>query len=256
MSEKGQALYDRIGADYAPVRRPDPRLARRVRAALGSASSVVNVGAGAGAYEPTDRWVAAVEPSRTMVRQRPSGAAPPVIGVAERLPLADRSVDAAMGVFTIHHWNDLAAGLVEMTRVARRRLVLVTVDPDALSRQWFVAEYAPEIMDEHAASMPALDRLTSLLPGAETSAWAVPANCTDLFFLALWARPELYLDPAVRAATSVWHQLSSEVATRSIERLRTDLESGRWDERHGELRARSDLDVGVRIVTLDLAGRS
>ena len=246
------AAYDDIGVGYAPKRRSDPRLARQVRAALGSASSVVNVGAGAGSYEPVDRFVVAVEPSHTMLQQRAPDSASAIMGVAEELPLADRSVDAGMAVFTIHHWSDLEAGLYELKRVARHRLVLVTIDPDVLSRHWIVTDYAPEIMDGHGATLPTFRQLESLLPGATSSPWLVPADCSDLFFVALWARPELYLEPEVRAATSVWHLLPPDVVERAIASLRSDLESGRWDRRHGHLRARPCLDVGVRLVTVHL----
>jgi hypothetical protein len=157
-----------------------------------------------------------------------------------------------MAVFTIHHWHDLKVGLDELKRVARHRLVLVTIDPDVLARHWMVSDYAPEIMDSHGAMMPTLNQLQAVLPGATLSTWDVPADCRDLFFVALWARPELYLDDAVRAATSVWHLLQPDVVARSIERLRADLASGRWDHRHGDLRSRPALDVGVRLIIVDL----
>lgn len=244
--------YDEIGVDYAPKRRPDPRLARRLFAALGPALSVVNVGAGAGSYEPADRFVIGIEPSQTMLDQRPPNSAPAIRAVAEKLPLADRSVDAAIAVFTIHHWHDLRAGLDELQRVARDRLVLVTVDPDVVARHWFVTYYAPEIVSHHLGGFPTIGQLTSDLPTAAVSTWAVPADCSDLFFVALWARPELYLDAGVRAATSVWHQLPAHIAERSIRSLRADLESGRWDQNHGHLRARTTHDVGVRVITVDV----
>jgi hypothetical protein len=65
-------VYDTIGLDYARLRRPDPRIAARIAAALGPAETVLNVGAGAGSYEPTDRRVTALEPSWEMIRQRPA----------------------------------------------------------------------------------------------------------------------------------------------------------------------------------------
>jgi ubiquinone/menaquinone biosynthesis C-methylase UbiE len=108
--------YNRMGLNYSDFRRPDPRIEAAVWAALGDARSVVNVGAGTGSYEPTDRDVVAVEPSPVMLAQRSPDAAPALEGVAEALPLNDKSVDAAMGVLTIHHWQDLDAGLVEMRR--------------------------------------------------------------------------------------------------------------------------------------------
>lgn len=249
-------LYDSIGSGYAPFRRPDPRLALAIQSALGQPSSIVNVGAGAGSYEPSDCSVFAVEPSRTMIRQRPAGAAQAVCAIAEALPLAGRCVDAALAVFTLHHWADLLTGLKELKRVARQSIVLVTIDPRQLARHWLVAEYVPEAMEHHAATFPSIARLGELLPGARVVSWEIPADCSDMFFVALWARPEAYLDPAVRAATSVWHQLPAGVSDRALERLRVDLESGEWDARHGHLRSLGTLDVGLRLVVADVSGES
>ena len=239
-----EAVYDAIGAGYAPLRRPDARLTCALRAALGPADSTVNVGAGAGSYEPQDCAVVAVEPSVTMIRQRPAEAGPAALGVAEALPLSDRCVDAALAVFTIHHWADAAHGLRELVRVARRRIVLLTMDPLCLARHWMITEYAPEIVDTHVASFPSIAWLLGALPSARAVEWEVPADCSDLFMAALWARPEAYLHPAIRSATSVWHQLPEAAVDRAIERLRADLEAGRWDSRHAHLRRTSALDVG------------
>jgi ubiquinone/menaquinone biosynthesis C-methylase UbiE len=120
-----EPLYDEIGGRYSSRGRADPRIAAALWAALGDAESVVNVGAGTGAYEPPDREVVAGEPSAVMIAQRPGGSAPVVQAAAERLPLDDDSVDVAMAVFSDHHWSDPATGLREMRRVARRRVVLL-----------------------------------------------------------------------------------------------------------------------------------
>jgi ubiquinone/menaquinone biosynthesis C-methylase UbiE len=126
-----QEIYDTIGEGYSVRRQSDPRIAAAIVAALADARSVINVGAGAGSYEPTDRTVLAVEPSDVMIAQRPQGAAPCVRGSAEALPVENRTFDAAMAVLTIHHWTDWRRGLRELRRVARQRIVLVTFDIDA-----------------------------------------------------------------------------------------------------------------------------
>ena len=187
-----------------------------------------------------------------MIAQRPPDARPVVMGVAELLPIADRSVDAAMAIFSVHHWRDIAWGVAEMVRVSRKSVVLVTIDAEALASHWMVSDYAPEIFDVHASGFPSISLLREQLPGAMSTPWLVPTDCTDAFFVALWSRPELYLRPEVRAATSVWHQLPETTVDAVIARLADDLETGRWDERHGELRTRPALDVGVRIVRADV----
>jgi SAM-dependent methyltransferase len=150
------AVYDTIGRGYTGQRRADPRLAAAIRAALGDARSVVNVGAGSGSYEPAELAVLAIEPSGEMIRQRPAGAAPAVQAVAERLPLADGRVDAALAVLTLHHWTDRAAGLAELKRVARRRVVIVTWDPAWKNDFWLTRDYFPGVLEHDVVNFPTL----------------------------------------------------------------------------------------------------
>lgn len=243
-----EVAYDRMGVGYRQIRRPDPRIAVRIEAALGDARSVLNVGAGAGSYEPAEREVTALEPSRVMIEQRPAGSAPVVQGNAEELPFADDSFDAAMAIITVHHWSDRAAGLAEMVRVARQRVVVLSFDPAPLAELWLVREYFPRGLELHAEMMPPLAELAAALPNPTVEAVPVPARCTDGFFCAIWDRPELHLDPEVRRASSVWHMMGAAETERGLAALRADLESGAWDERHGELRSAPELDIGLRLL--------
>src|SRR5689334_21728638 len=139
----GPKLYDDIGRTYSATRGTDPRFAKAIWDALGDARSVLNVGAGTGSYEPPDREVTALEPSEVMIAQRPLGAAHVIRGSAESIPLPDDSVDAAMAIISDHHWTDRAAGIAEMVRVARCRVLLLNVDPALWDRFWLAAEYLP-----------------------------------------------------------------------------------------------------------------
>jgi SAM-dependent methyltransferase len=246
--------YDRTGVGYAEVRRADPRIAARVEAALGDARAIVNVGAGAGSYEPADREVTAVEPSELMISQRPPGAAPAVQASAEDLPFEDSSFDAAMAMITVHHWRDLKRGVAEMVRVARERVVILTFDPERLSSFWLV-EYFPRAFEIHAEFMPPIEELTAMLGGVGVAVETVPLprRCTDGFFLALWDRPELHLDPEVRRASTVWHEMEPEPRERGLAALSADLSGGVWDERHGYLREDTpELDLGLRLLVAEL----
>ena len=248
--------YDAMGRGYEEIRRPDARIASAIWAALGSASSVVNVGAGAGSYEPGDREVIAVEPSEVMIAQRPAHAAPAIRAAAEALPLGDRSVDAAMAILTLHHWDDVEQGVSELLRVARHAVVVVTMDVEIVAQQWLIRDYLPETLAVHGAGFPSIARLLELLPRSTAAVLPVPRDCTDGFMAAFWGRPESYLDPAVRAATSPWHQLAPETVDRALDRLTSDLASGEWDERYGHLRRQSTLDVGLRLIHADVLARS
>jgi SAM-dependent methyltransferase len=248
----GSPAYDRMGIDYARIRRPDPRIEAVIHAALGDARTVLNVGAGAGSYEPADREVIAVEPSPVMIAQRPPGAAPAIEAVVEDLPLDDDSVDAVMGVFTMQHWSDVDRGLTEVARVGRDRAVFVTLDMDVAASMWLGAEYLPEQIEADRRDFPSLEQLASALPGLEVEEIPVPCDCTDGFAIGLWSRPEAHLDPRVRQASSTWHRLDQEVIARALADLAADLESGEWDRRHGHLRELDELDVGLRLVHADL----
>jgi SAM-dependent methyltransferase len=244
-----EPAYDSKGRGYERFRRADPRLERAILRALDDARSVVNVGAGTGSYEPRDRWVLAVEPSEVMIAQRPRGAAPAIKAPAEQLPLADRSVDAAMAILTIQHWDDVEAGLVELLRVIRDRIVVVTMDTSQLAELWIVRDYFPELLGDHARRFPSIKWLSSLLPCADVEVLPVPHDCEDMFMAALWARPEALLDPAIRAATSPWYDLPSGLVGERLARLAADLHSGAWSRRYRDLLGFSELDVGLRLVT-------
>lgn len=214
---------------------------------------MVNVGAGAGSYEPDDRWTLAVEPSRTMIAQRPPGAAPVLCASAERLPLADGTVQAALALLTLHHWSDLQAGLAELRRVASRRVIVLTIDPGYSDRFWLTAEYLPEIGALDRPRFPPLDELCAALGGSTITPVPVPLGCTDGFLGAYYGRPEGYLEPAVRAGMSVFAQIPAAAAERGLSALARDLADGRWDERHGALRTRPELDLGYRLIVAELA---
>lgn len=244
--------YDELGRGYAKVRRPDPRIAARIDEALGTARTVVNVGAGTGSYEPAGREVTAVEPSATMIAQRPPEAAPVVQASAEELPFEDGSFDAAMAVLTVHHWSDLDAGLGELRRVTRDRILAVTFDPAFLADLWIVRDYFPGMLGLKRRTSITSEGLVARLPAARSAPIPVPDDCTDHFFAALWARPEMLLDDEVVRPMWVWQSISEEERRSGRERLAADLESGAWRERHGDLLAREELDVGLRLVVSDL----
>lgn len=241
------AIYDQIGTSYRRLRRPDPRIASQIHAALGTARTVVDVGAGPGSYEPGDRLVIAVEPSVVMLRQRPDGAAPAVRGVAEALPFPDKSFDAALAILTVHHWTDAARGLAELRRVARR-VVIMSTSAEQINRLWLTAEYFP---GSARARRPDIqpERIAAVLGGdVQIRPVLVPRDCTDGFGEAYWARPEAYLDPEVRASMSACSLLDRREVEEGVARLRGDLASGRWDTRHGHLRDLAELDTGHRLV--------
>jgi SAM-dependent methyltransferase len=239
--------YERHGRTYSRHRRPDPRIAARIHAALGDARTVLNVGAGAGSYEPTDRWVLAVEPSVTMRAQRPPGAAPAIAARAESLPFDDGAVDAAMACVTIHHWQPAEAGLAELRRVSRGPVVIFTFELDDLP-DW-QQEFLEEGLVRERPRFPSVDHIAAVLGGrTRVERIPTPGDCLDGFFEAFWRRPEQLLDPAVRSAQSMWALLAPTVERRMVNRLATALDSGAWDAEHGHLRERESFEGALRLV--------
>ena len=242
--------YDRIGAGYAVRRRADPRLAAAIWGALGEPDGVLNVGAGAGSYEPRDRVVVAVEPALSMIRQRPAGAAPVVRACAEALPFADGAFAAAMAVLTIHHWSDWRAGLREMARVSRRRVVLFTWDPQAES-SW-LGDYFAHLLVDDGRRFPSMEEIAEVLGQIDVATVPIPHDCTDGFMGAYWRRPHAYLDPGVRGAIS---SLATGVADDSLARLEEDLSTGAWIQKHGHVLQREEIDLGYRLVVASMAAK-
>jgi SAM-dependent methyltransferase len=244
----GDFDYETNGHGYAVQRRPDPRIAAMIHAALGDSRTVLNVGAGAGSYEPADRYVVAVEPSARMRAQRPATTVPALDATAEHLPFDDDSFDAVMATVTVHQWPDPMRGLAELRRVARGPVVVLTFDGDALDRLW-LAEYAPELIAAERRRYPPITGIASAIGSdVEVTEVPIPIDCIDGFTETYYARPEQFLDPQVRAAQSAWGFVDAAATTRAVDRLRADLASGAWDTRHGHLRTQPRFIGSLRLI--------
>lgn len=238
-------LYDTIGEGYANLRRPDPRIAAAIAAALGDAQTVINIGADAGSYEPPGRTILAVEPSERMVAQRPKGAAPCVRAVAGALPIKNAAADAAMASLTIHHWPDWCQGLREMRRIARRRAVLFTFDPNT-NAFWLTRDYVPALAELDRQKMPKIADLAAELGPCTIAPVPVPHDCTDGFLGAYWRKPEAYLDPNLRSSMSSFQLIDP---TAGLTKLASDLASGAWAKANAHLLTKDAHDIGYRLLT-------
>lgn len=238
------ARYDSIGINYAQLRKPDPRIAAAIDAALGDAKTVLNVGAGTGSYEPIDRYVTAVEPSLEMIRQRSPSAAKVIQASAEDLPFDDDAFDASMAILTIHHWPDKEAGLREMRRVTRGRIVLLTFDPS--HRPW-LTDYLPQLVKLDEMHMPVMSDYTRWLGVVTVTPVLIPHDCCDGFLYAYWRRPEAYFDARIRSGSSTFWALGDSINP-GLQKLRQDLDTGEWQRRYGDLLKQDAYDAGYRLV--------
>jgi SAM-dependent methyltransferase len=240
-------LYDSIGRTYSGRRESDPRIAGAIVAAIDGCDSILNVGAGAGSYEPASKSVVAIEPSCTMIAQRPRGAAPVVQGYAESLPFRDGSFDAVLGILTVHHWKDKEKGFSECHRVARSRVVFFTID-FAMSARFWMFDYFPGLHIDQDI-FPSMQRYADFFQSVEVIPVPIPADCRDGFLGAYWKRPRAYLDPLVRGSISTFSRIGDIGA--DLARLETDIESGAWEQRYSNLQNLSELDLGYRLVIAD-----
>ncbi|HYI43243.1 MAG TPA: class I SAM-dependent methyltransferase [Sphingomicrobium sp.] len=244
----GDVDYGEIGQSYSRFRQPDPVIAAQILEALGGATTVLNVGAGTGSYEPTDRDVTAVEPSASMRAQRPANLSVAIDAVAEDLPFASASFDASMAIVTVHQWSSLEKGLAEMRRVTRGPVVLLVCDPLRMKDYW-LNDYIPEVREIEASRFPPIERLAAALGGeVEVKPVAVPLNCRDGFNEAYYGRPEAFLNPEARLACSSWSLVPEEAVERFVRHLSRDLATGRWDEKYGHLRAQPFWVGPLRLV--------
>lgn len=245
----GDVDYGDLAVGYARHRQPDVHIARQIDAALGTASTVLNIGAGIGSYEPSERLVVPVEPSAAMRDERPSGGVPAIDAVAESLPFDDNSFDAAMAILTIHQWRDTDRGLREMRRVARGPAVIMTFDSDAWSRMWLI-DYIPELYRLESNRFPSIQHVCDVLGGTvDVSDVPIALDCSDGFAEAFYGRPEALLDPAARRAQSGWAFLDPAQVERAVDQLRSDVQDGTWDRRYGHLRTQSWFVGALRLVT-------
>lgn len=242
--------YDRFGTQYAGQRQTDPHIAAYLHAALADAATVLNVGAGAGSYEPTDKYLVALEPSVAMRTQRlAAGKVPAIIGKADALPFDDNAFDASMALVTVHHWPDIQQGLRELRRVTKRQVLLMTFDPEALDTFWN-ATYFPEVIAVEKQRYPTIDFLTQALGGrCQVQSIPVPLDCVDGFQEAYYGRPEAFLSPAVRRAQSAWGFIEEAQQNELVARLAADLASGEWDRQYGHLRTQPFFTGALRLVS-------
>jgi hypothetical protein len=215
---------------------------------LTDARTVVNVGAGAGAYEPSDRHV--IEPSDVMAAQRSRDLAPAIRASAGCIPLRDRSVDAAMAILSVHHWDEeQEKGVRELRRVARGAVAVLTYDASVSGTMWLMADYLPEVAALDRQIFPPPEQLAEWLGGnVRIDKLPIPRDTSDWTLGSFWAHPERVLDPNARAATSGFARMPADVVDRVVSEVSRDLGSGLWNDRYGHLRSLDALDVGLRLV--------
>jgi SAM-dependent methyltransferase len=241
--------YDSQGHKYGGHRRTDARIETYIYKVLGPVKTILNVGAGAGSYEPDDKYVLAVEPSAVMRALRgTNNKVPAISGTAAHLPFDDQALDASMALVTVHHWPDIKHGLREMRRVTKGPVVIMTFDPAALNEFWN-ARYFPELIEVERLRYPPVDLIIQGLGGqCEVLAIPVPHDCVDGFQEAFYARPEAFLEKEMRKAQSAWGFLPEGVEERLVKNLADELANGQWDAKYGHYRTQPNFTGALRLI--------
>ena len=239
-------LYDKIGKDYAVKRQTEPRIASLINEQLEGATRILNIGAGTGSYEPTGVDLVALEPSAEMIGQRSADAYPAVQGSAEYLPFEDNSFSHAMTVLSMHHWSDKPKAFHEINRVTSDRFVAISWNPEATTF-WLTRDYFPEIMEEDVNIFPKMDVFDQYFDEVKVQPIPIPEDCIDGFLSAFWKRPEAYLSSLVRQSISSFAKMKD--ASKGLQKLKDDLESGVWHERNKDTLKLTELDVGYVLIS-------
>lgn len=241
--------YDTLGKKYSSHRQTDLRIAKYITESLSGAKTILNIGAGAGSYEPEDKYVIAIEPSTVMREQRLKiGKNPAINGKADNLPFDDNSFDASMAIVTVHHWPDFKKGLQELRRITKKQVVIMSFDPDALDKFWN-AEYFPELIEVEKARYPKISAIDKALGGnCEIIKIPISLDCVDGFQEAFYGRPEAFLDEEVRQSQSAWGFLDENLKKVLVKRLKDDLQSGEWDRKYGHYRTQPFFSCALRLI--------
>jgi SAM-dependent methyltransferase len=239
--------YDQLAEQYRNHRKPDSRIAGRIKSHIKGAKRVLNVGSGIGSYEPENCYIVALEPSREMNTRRKNSKAALIQGVAENLPFSDNTFDISMAILTIHHWSDIESGLKEMARVSRKRVILFTWI--GYGNDFWLENYIPEIRGVDHKLFPSLEELERILRNISVETIEIPYDCSDGFMCAYWRRPEAYLDQNVRRAISTFSRISN--IQENLDRLQDDIYSGAWSQKHSHLLEKESLDLGYRLVVCE-----
>lgn len=161
------------------------------------------------------------------------------------LPFRDGSFDMAMAVLTVHHWPDRDRGIAELKRVARNKVVILTWEPPK-TPFWLMSDYLPHFLEwDIRLFQPWFRQRPDTL---DVITVPIPADCSDGFLCAYWARPAAYLDPRVRNAISTFSRVGDY--ENGLRRLAEELDDGTWQSRYGHLLEKKVMDYGYRIVVI------
>ncbi|KAN0041149.1 hypothetical protein ACTFIV_003685 [Dictyostelium citrinum] len=243
---------EKVFLNYNVYRQPEAEISNLICKAFGESKTILNVGAGAGSYEPKQGengfTITAVEPSASMRALRPKEFAVAIDAYVENLPFKDNEFEASMSTFSVHQWSNLEAGLKEMRRVTKNQVILLTCDPKLVQDFW-LNEYAPGVLGAEAKRYPTTEKINELLGGEiEIISIPLPLLCKDGFNEAYYGRPEMFLNSEARGSCSAWTFVDEPTRQSYLNHLKNDLESGEWDKKYSNLRTQSHYNGSLILI--------
>ncbi|AWE07768.1 class I SAM-dependent methyltransferase [Lysinibacillus sp. 2017] len=252
------AIYNQIGKTYNTTRRADTRIVQRLIRELDvdAPATILDIGAGTGNYSyelaNIGYRVIALEPSEVMRTQGKQHRN--VIwkeGVAESLPLEDKSVDGIICTLASHHFKNLSLCFSEMKRVLKEngRIVIFTLDPRMCATGCWLLDYFKPLLEDAYKIHPPIKVLSQLVEAQITQpvkikAYPLPYDLVDQFFFSGWRKPELYFNKDFHEGTSPLAKGRKEVVCECLNRLNTDLENGDWHEKYGDILKLTEYECG------------
>ncbi|WP_225892723.1 class I SAM-dependent methyltransferase [Nostoc sphaeroides] len=257
------SIYNSIGQQYSKTRVPDIRIINKLIDLLNlpKGSIIADIGAGTGGYSLAlankGFIVNAIEPS--LVMQNQALKHPQVkwfASYAENLPLPNKSVDGVLSILAIHHFTHLEKAFQEMQRIIRDgAIVLLSFDIRFAQKIWLY-DYFPFLWKDALQFLPLHEQVNLIKSTTKRCVEAIPLllphDVSDLFAAAAWRRPELYLQPEVRAGISSFALGNQDLIEQGVKLLAVDLNSGKWSKKYGDIHDLTEIDLGYRFIRATL----
>jgi len=239
-----EPIYNSIGKTYDTTRKADPSIVQKITQFLCEEQSqnYLDIGCGSGNYtgalSELGLHIDGVDISPEMLKK--AKIKHPHInwyeGDARKLSFPSGCYDGATCVLATHHIKDTVTAFKEVFRVlSRGRFVIFTATPEQCHQYW-LREYFPKMIADACKIMAGFEELQEALSHAgfeniRAEPYFVTKDLQDWFLHAGKYRPEMYLDPLVRAGISSFHVSSygNEVEV-GLVKLKHDIDTGRIQE--------------------------
>ena len=238
-------VYNTIGQTYDVTRRADPAIVNQLFQLLQPKKGglYLDMGCGSGNYTAAlaeqGLNIQGIDLSGVMLAKARTKYPHMIFhqGDATELPFQDQVFSGVSCILATHHIQNNRKVAEEAFRVldAKGRFVIFTATPEQMNQYW-LCHYFPKMMQGSADLMTSLSELSICLKNAgfqtvEHDPFFVTPDLQDWFLQAGKYRPDIYLDPAVRAGISSFHLFAEPLELeQGLKLLARDIQSGAIQE--------------------------